>query len=349
MIYIVQRNDDKIMIGTTSDLQQKLAELRRRYSNLELLGVIPGDEKDLDNFLQKFQISKTDEFWFSPSSDLLDYLDEIATLDISSLKSSVKYKSSDYTPIKQQALEAALRQQMNLIVHIWEKRAWNHPKPYLYFDLNAGPGITKDQKPGSPVIFRRVAEEYRNNWDNFRYDATFYEADPLTYTQLQKVFNGDPRFEIKNAEHDTLREELEVKRQRTSQKQRDWVFGAVYADPSNAELPWELLEEMNKVYPRVDVMINIACASYKRSVARAGYQTLADRLPQVKKHWIVRKPFGKHQWSILIGTNWPDYPAWEKKDFYPWNKGLGLVIFEKLVYTSEQRHRRIQPPLFELD
>lgn len=88
-----------------------------------------------------------------------------------------------------------------------------------------------------------------NQWHNFRYEANLYEADLQTYLKLMRVLGTDPRFKIKNEDHEGLWNELINKRGQAS-KQRDWTFGAVYADPSNATLPWELLELFNEIYPR---------------------------------------------------------------------------------------------------
>lgn len=348
MIYFAQRNkDDYITLDETKNLQQDLARLKSEFGNVDLLGVMPGDSQLIEELWLRFSVFKAEveDVWLIPHPELLDYINAVATTDDSSIKSSARYKSSPYTPIKQQALEAALRHQINLVVHI-TKKFNNYRHPYLYFDLNAGPGITEERQLGSPLIFKRIAEEYLREWRNFRFEGMLYEADRQTYLKLKSELKDDPRFIIEQSDHKSLNDWL-IQRRTIPFNQRKWVFGAVYADPSNATLPWELLEEMNDVYPRVDVMINIACASYKRTISMAGYQTLADRLPKIKDHWIVRRPFGKHQWSILIGSNWPDYPAWNEKEFYPWNdKGIGTDIFEKLVLTPEQIRAKYQPKLF---
>lgn len=348
MIYFVQRKkDDAIYMATTTDLQRELSRLQYKYGEIDLLGVMPGDDTVLHDLWQRHGIYKLEgeDEWLICNPDVLDFIYRSATLeDDSHVKASARYRTSDYTPIKQQALRDALDQQINLIVNI--TKTWDRPKPYLYFDLNAGPGITEKGQPGSPVIFQRIAEKYSREWSNFRYQATLYEADLHIYKRLVEVLGQDHHFEIKNSDHESLRERLETDAKMIIGKKRDWVFGAVYADPSNAVLPWELLERLNEVYPRIDVMINIACASYKRTIATIGYQTLAERLPRIKKHWIVRKPFGKHQWSILIGSNWTNYPAWREKNFYPWDDNdVGSSIFEKLVYTPEQVQKRYQPQL----
>ncbi len=344
MIYFIQRESDEcITIGNATNLQNTYTQLQSKFGNVKILGVQPGGEIEILTLYERFQHLRyeNDTTWFIESTELLDYIDETAAVyEDRSIDSSAQYKSSEYTPIKQQSLFNALNQQINLVVHITDK--WDRVRPYLYFDLNAGPGITPDNHPGSPTIFRRVANAYAQNWPKFRFEARLYEADLQTYSKLVQNIGTDSRFTVIPDSHNALVAELD-KRAELPENERKWVYGAIYADPSNADLPWALLAQANRIYPRVDVMINIACASYKRTIATAGYQTLAERLPHIKKQWLVRKPYGKHQWSILIGTNWPDYPAWEKKDFYRWNdNNIGQEIFDKLVLTPKQRRKRDQ-------
>jgi hypothetical protein len=349
--FVLRHSDGAIGLLWTENLEASLLDNKREYGQVNLLGVMSEDEVYAE-FVDRFGYIHLEEQydWYQPIIDpsIYEFISEHAVLDDDRVKLSSRYKASEYTPIKQQALDAALRQQMSLVVQI--TKTWNHRKPYLYFDLNAGPGVNDDNELGSPMIFNRVAEEFIQKTRRFYYEAMLYEADHSTYLKLLTVLGNDARFAIKNTDHGSLLDELQRRRYQIPFNERKWIFGTIYADPSNATLPWDLLEEMNEVYPHVDVMINIACASYKRTISMAGYQTLADRLPRVKKHWIVRRPFGKHQWSILIGTNWDDYPAWREKNFYPWNdKGIGSNIFEKLVYTPDQLQAKYQPKLFELD
>lgn len=347
MIYFIQRSsDDFIIFGHTDNIQETLFNLSVDINNeSKLIGLIPDSVYSSTEIKQKFTKLELDNnlnLWIKPSNEIFEFLDEVATLD-EDLKPSEQYKASEYTPIKQQALEAALTQQIDLVVTITGK--WQNPKTYLYFDLNAGPGVTDTGHVGSPLVFRRIANEFSSIYPYFKYKARLYEIDPRMYTKLIRHIGADRNFRVENCSHEAIGEVLKSALSKPF-NQRKWVFGAIYLDPSNAQIPWELLEQANEVFPHIDIMINIACASYKRTIATEGYETLAEKLPRIKKHWIVRRPFGKHQWSILIGTNWENYPAWQEKDFYPWNdQSVGTAIFEKLVYTSGQLRNKRQPRL----
>ncbi len=347
MIYFIQRADEQITFGLTSDVEETKTRLSRQYGGLQVLGVMAGAEHEYEELIKKFATFKVfgTEEWYLSVTELHDFIDENATLEVTAVKPSARYKTSDYTPIKQQALSDALRQQINMIVHF--TKSWQGVEPYLYLDLNAGPGISQDLQPGSPIIFDRIANDYMREWDNFRFHGYLYEPDVLTFANLKNTLGSNTRFTLFQESHEILLEQLKQPQRHFASTKPKGTYGTVYADPSNAALPWHLLEKLNQVYPRVDIMINIACASYKRTIASIGYQTLAQRLPRIKEHWIVRKPYGHHQWSILIGTNWKRYPSWKSKGFYPWNDGdIGTSIFEKLVYTPEQLQQKRQLPLW---
>lgn len=123
MIYFIQRQSGEIRFGITEDLQQTVFEHESHTGKVEILGVVPGGAAEFDLLFQRFTIYKVEgeNEWFTPFPELVDYIDENATIEQQSIKSSARYKTSEYTPIKQQALHDALSQQLNLIVHITEK------------------------------------------------------------------------------------------------------------------------------------------------------------------------------------------------------------------------------------
>lgn len=348
MIYFIQRKSDGLVtFGLTSNLENTLSDIGSEYGDVQLLGVMNGGEKELFEKWQDWGIfhDEDEDDWVWDIPEVLDWIKYNSATSISSLKSSAQYKMSDYTPIKQRSLDGALRQQLSIVAQITKR--FNNPQSYQYYELHSGPGTTDSGNLGSPLIFQRIATRFWQQHTHFNFQATFFEADKTVVTKLKNALGQDPRIHIRNEDHKTFIDELDRIAHETSPKKRKWVFGTVYADPSNAELPWELLEKFNEVYPAIDIMINIACASYKRTISQVGYKTLAERLPRIKSRWIVRRPYGKHQWSILIGSNWKKYPAWEKFGFYPWKGSeLGEYYFEILTLTKEQRSKARQKRLF---
>lgn len=236
---------------------------------------------------------------------------------------SADYRYSKSTPDKQRDFEAAI--DLHIAVTTAICRKWHVKQPYLYIDLHSGPGLDPTGLPGSPIVFLETAF-----WHQITHFAEFYELNPVNAEKLKqeldrrKLSNG----QVICANHlwATMRHLETV----TSQ------YGAVYVDPSNAEIPFDILLHLCKVYPKMDLIINLAFASYKRSVEHPDYVPLDESLPKLKRFWKVRKPIGKHQWSILIGTNWKDYPDQESWGFYDIDTPTGRSVYEKLVYTKRQ-------------
>jgi hypothetical protein len=99
----------------------------------------------------------------------------------------------------------------------------------------------------------------------------------------------------------------------------------------------------------VDVVINLAAASYKRKRHLDDYQNLKDALLSIKPYWIITKPKDTHQWTILLGTNWDAFPQLKKDGFVRFESDLGREWFDKVVYTQQERHDKLNPSLFDFD
>lgn len=207
------------------------------------------------------------------------------------------YRYSRHTPDKQRDFEAAIDLHLAVTSAIFRKYKGFDPKPYLYLDLFAGPGTDPTGLLGSPRQFLEAAF-----FAQIPYVAEFYEVNPDNAQELREsITNDSDHATVFNADHTMV-----VSRHTTVNK---FQYGAVYVDPSNAQIPFNILSHLGRVYPRLDIIINLAFASYKRSVEHPDYVPLDEMLPKLKKVWKIRKPIGKHQWSILIGTNWDSYPV----------------------------------------
>ncbi len=56
---------------------------------------------------------------------------------------------------------------------------------------------------------------------------------------------------------------MECKKPLVPDKIRRYQYGVVYSDPSNADPSFDALRYITTTYPRVDIIINLAAASYK--------------------------------------------------------------------------------------
>lgn len=245
---------------------------------------------------------------------------------------SAGYHYSKNTPAKQRDFEAAIDLHIRVTSAILRKTAQYKPLPpdYLYLDLNAG--LPKDPTGilGSTAVFLKTA-----SWRQLPFKAEFYDIDAENCSKLNESVTGQDvdRVQILNTgNHDIINRHP---------KYVKYQYGAAYVDPSNAEVPFDVLKHLAKVYPRLDFVINLACASYKRPVNHPDYVPLDETLPKLKRFWKVREPIAKQQWSIMIGTNWDNYPdlnpaLWR---FHDTRTSKGREIYERLVWTKNQRGR----------
>jgi len=246
---------------------------------------------------------------------------------------------SDYTIYKQLHLGAILRKHLNITRAIFEKHDWPE-KVYHYLDLHAGPGIYQHNGMvvrGSPIIFIETLMSV-----GLKCQAVFFEICDDRRTQLvwnlarfadvpdlSLLFHGDyQRF---------LPCHFDDSQARAKKK-----FGLVYADPAGTLPPFELLAQMfqSRSYATMDVLIYMSSTNLKRQLKYDRCpidKRLKDYLGLIpKKYWIVREPYGPHQWTFLIGTNWDAFPEFRDLGFHRIDSPEGQEIFHRLNYTRKE-------------
>lgn len=250
------------------------------------------------------------------------------------MKERSQYKSSSYTATKQTNLARLLETHFRIVQGILKKNVRAVQK-YLYYDLTAGCGRNKEtNEAGSPVIFLETAKEF-----SLKYDARFFEIHDETrqdlITNLKPYHEQGHTFNVGIDHHDLALPKNPMTRQ----------YGLVYVDPSNAQIPLDLLKEFNRVYDHIDIVINLACTSQKRASRSKHTETLEEILNQIgKREWIISKPVTAFQWSMMLGTNWTAYPKFERW-FYKRSSSEGQYILELLSSTEKERRELNQPLL----
>jgi len=234
---------------------------------------------------------------------------------------------SEYTPIKQEQLRGILEMHIRMVKGIIERSKWAHPI-YHYFDINAGPGIYNEIE-GSPIIFLKLATSRELC---LNYKAVFIESNTQSYQKLLENTKTYPNREVILGDHN-------VEMRHFLDKRYPSVLGILYNDPTGQRPSFDLLAEVNKYYPRLDLLIYCTATNIKREVhsGQSSSETLLDGLDKIdKKTWIVRKPMGKQQWTFLIGSNWEKYPDWKKARFYNVESEEGQEILAELNYTTRE-------------
>lgn len=253
------------------------------------------------------------------------------------------------------------------IINKWAKSAW---PGYFYFDLNAGPGLYDDGLLGSPIIFLRALLQkiqIDRDYNILEYPAMFilceknidcvmtlaakiyeyldegikfevYENNKLVdYKEGNFKINGGGKIIGKLLIGDnniTLKHLLDNNPKLLKKK----CFGIIYNDP-NGIFDVELLSWVSEQYcfTTTDIVINCNASAIKRAEKAFGYDKLKTKLKSIrKKYWVVREPYGPMQWSLLIGSNWKEFPAFKGQGFYHIDTSKGKEIFDRLNFTSEE-------------
>ena len=112
-------------------------------------------------------------------------------------------------------------------------------------------------------------------------------------------------------------------------------FGYVYVDPNVPSIPKTLTEfYAHTCNQKIDLIINIAATSLKRQGL-----SLEQEIRQVmayKRKWLIREPYGRHQWTMLIGTNWVKVNDWSAKGFHLLDTEAGRAIFDRVSKTKQE-------------
>jgi len=234
--------------------------------------------------------------------------------------------NSDTTEQKQEIFEKLLRNHINICLNIFDK-FYIQNKTYQYIDAFAGPGKCNDDLDGSPLIFKRIALDHLVNI----VPPYFFEIDTDHAITLQRELGMFGIVEVGNSK------ELVCKLLGS-----DTQYGIAYLDPYGGEDLYKDAIEASRIlaskYPKLDIVLNVNATSIKRPRG-AGFTNLflIDMLDSItKKSWIISEPYGKHQWTFAIGTNWPDWAEWESAGFYNLDSKDGQEILTILNFTKNE-------------
>ncbi len=251
------------------------------------------------------------------------------------MKNSKKYKTSTATPYKQLSFADFLDQYFSILnaIYMNPRNKKSHELGCLYFDLNGGVGTDPKTGDGSPIIFHKKAIEH-----GIKYRAHIYELDKETFGKLAVSTSGFPDdFHIYNQDHSVIVDKLDGIYQPLQ-------HGIIYCDPTDLDINFDLLKVMAKYYPKLDIVINVAAGSWKRSVTVHDWERLPDILSTIKGKLIFRKPIMQSQWTILVCTNFKGFKAWESRHFQDLDTDLGREWYNKLFYSANDL-KKMNPQL----
>ena len=218
-------------------------------------------------------------------------------------------------------------------------RSWAYPE-FLYFDLNAGPGIVGGIE-GSPLIFMRAALSM-----GLPFRAFFFEKDKASAYALRDALESvcpqpqRDRLRVVHGDHTRgvdwkLTDDL-------SGLPSKWVYGLAYGDGNGrTDAPFTPMAALAERFSQVDLLLNVNATVYKRergAKPEAGF--LLDGIGSIKKaHRLIREPVGIHQWTMLFQTNWIGAPEFEQIGFRRLNSDEGREIAARVNFSKREIER----------
>lgn len=254
------------------------------------------------------------------------------------------YRYSGQTPHKQESYQYLIERELAMIGAIRKKHDWARLHHPLFLDLYAGPGKDPNGCAGSPIILLQAADK-----QDYTIEAHFYESDRMSLQNLiynLAVHNDNRNYFVIHPVDNQSVLDLLPKRRNSAR------LGMAYADPSNGDLlnAFTLLCKIGQIYRKVDLVINYAAATWKRRHAFEYYKNLIAILPDAgKQKWLIREPLGKHQWTMLLGTNYLEYKPEENRRWHDIRTEPGRTYFLRAALTKDELNSSSQLSLFGED
>lgn len=247
---------------------------------------------------------------------------------------------SDVTEFKERGISAACAVSLRIFAGKFAQRY-----RYFHFDINAGSGWnTEVNCIGSPVAFVRQA--IQQGVDRFAAHFCDIDADACRSLLAHAEIGGDSRCSVFHGDNRGLVPAIPDVIQAARENPRH-AIGTVLIDPNGCGVPLDELSRLNAVAPKLDFIVNWNSVAFKRNRCANGGTDLRDALRALgKKHWLIRKPLGIHQFTLLVGRNL-EVGAHKALGFYDLDTSIGRYIFDQCDLTrSEFKSRAVQSDLF---
>ena len=202
--------------------------------------------------------------------------------------------------------------------------------PYLFVDLNGGPGMLERQGrqfPGSPLIAVETLER-----SGLPYQTIHFEQDLERAAQLEEALA--PYIRQGRTSVIPGRFQTGMRAWLAANGQQEYRHGLVYSDPTGDPIPVEIFNEIAGYLPRVDLLAYVlANDQYKRANGGGAQRGRVndDILAVKKKRVLIRKEASAHQYTFILWTNWTKFPAWTAREFHPIDSPTGQAILDRIT------------------
>jgi hypothetical protein len=221
--------------------------------------------------------------------------------------------------------------------------------PYLFIDLNGGPGRLRDdynrEFDGSPLIALDALAR-----SGLPHQTIHFEEDPDVAAELAAALDPSvyPHTTVAHMPfEDGVRRWLGVTQPHLYRN------GVVYSDPIEDPIPVETFNLVAARFPRVDLLAYVAANNQYKRANSGGHghgRRLAEDIAAVrKKKVLIRTPAGAEQYTFILFTNWTDMPEWTKAGFHDLKTASGNGILDRLNLTRTELHERDNTPLWDDD